>query len=264
MTPKFQSGRRTALEYEHSNQAITLYTYPNSLMTESDFDVTSLAAYLHITPQQVEKLAKQDKIPYRRVGGSMLFPRAEIHHWMEHRMGLLDDTELAAVEERLEKHDHEDQEVLLSQWLSVDLIAIPLAARTRKSVISKMSILATSTGMLWDADKMSDAVTAREELASTAMDNGVALLHPRRPLPTILGDNVLALGITGQGIPFGGSRTLTDIFFLVCSLDDRAHLRILARIARLIANDAVLNDIRTANDPATAYEVICNAEKELA
>jgi len=42
-------------------------------------------------------------------------------------------------------------------------------------------------------------------------DIGVALLHPRRPQASILGEAVLALGITGQGIPFGGTSGLTDL-----------------------------------------------------
>ena len=48
---------------------------------------------------------------------------------------------------------------------------------------------------------------------STALDNGVALLHPRRPMPAILAEAVLALGITPGGIPFGSGGSLTDIFF---------------------------------------------------
>lgn len=232
-------------------------------MTESDFDVASLAAYLHITPQQVEKLAKRDELPSRRVNGKLQFPRPEIHHWMERRMGLLDDEQLIAVEGRLQK-DQANEDVLLSQWLRVEAIATPLAARTRKSAISTMSELASQSGMLWDTEKMTSAVAAREELQSTALDNGVALLHPRRPLPSILGDNLLALGITGQGIPFGGSRTLTDVFFLVCSLDDRSHLRVLARIARVIAMDNVLDDIRAAEDSTAVYQVVCAAEDQLA
>ena len=236
-------------------------------MSESDFDVASLAAYLHITPQQVQKLAKRDEIPHRRVNGKLQFPRPEIHHWMEERMGVLDDVQLAAVEGRLEKEHQasvvEDTTVEVAKWLSVDSISVPLAARTRKSAISTMAQLAAETGILWDADKMTAAVTAREELQSTAMDNGVALLHPRRPLPSILGDNLLALGIAGQGIPFGGSRTLTDVFFLVCSMDDRSHLRVLARIARIISNESLLEEIRAAGDATSVYECICEAESNL-
>ena len=177
-------------------------------------------------------------------------------------MGLLDDEELATMEGRLEKNQ-EESPVLVSQWLRVESIAVPLAARTRRSVIATMSELAMQAGILWDADKMTAAVTAREDLQSTAMDNGVALLHPRRPLPSILGDNLLALGRTGQGIPFGGSKSLTDIFFLVCSLDDRSHLRVLARIARLISSEGLLDEIRAASDATSVYDLICEAEQNL-
>ncbi len=236
-------------------------------MTDPYFDTASLAVYLHITPSQVEKLAKRDELPCRRVNGKLQFPKAEIHHWMEERMGVLDDSELAAVEGRLEKEHNAtvdgDTDVQVSKWLSVESISVPLAAQTRRSVISTMSELAASTGILWDAEKMTDAVTAREDLQSTAMDNGVALLHPRRPQATILGDNLLAIGIAGQGIPFGGSRTLTDIFFLVCSMDDRSHLRVLARIARLISNDELLTQMREAPDANSVYACIVEAESNL-
>ena len=67
-------------------------------MAENDFDIDSLAKYLHITPQQVEKLASRGKVPARRVSGEWVFNSSEIHHWMEERMGLLEDSELARVE----------------------------------------------------------------------------------------------------------------------------------------------------------------------
>ena len=76
--------------------------------------------------------------------------------------------------------------------------------------------VAARTGWLWDPEKVVEAVRQREEMHPTALDNGVALLHPRRPLPGILGQAFVALGVSSQGIPFGGSRSaMTDIFFLI-------------------------------------------------
>ena len=124
--------------------------------------------------------------------------------------------------------------------------------------------LAAGTGLLWDPEKMAEAVTAREEMQPTALDNGVALLHPRRPLPTILAEPLLALGVTAGGIPFGGSRgTLTDIFFLICSVEDRQHLRTLARLTRLISDDALLDELRSAADAAAICQRINQYEAEL-
>jgi PTS system nitrogen regulatory IIA component len=127
-----------------------------------------------------------------------------------------------------------------------------------------MAELAAGTGLLWDSSRMAEAVRAREDLHPTALDNGVALLHPRRPVPEILGDNLLALGVTGQGIGFGGSRgVLTDIFFLIGAIDDRSHLRILARLSRLVSQTEVLDRLRGARDAAEAIAVIEEAEQGL-
>ena len=67
--------------------------------------------------------------------------------------------------------------------------------------LEEMVELATRTGMLWDPVRMIEAVQAREQLQSTAMPNGVALLHPRRPLADVLGEPLLALGVSPQGAP---------------------------------------------------------------
>ena len=83
-------------------------------------------------------------------------------------------------------------------------------------------------------------------------------------MPGILGEALLALGISPGGIPFGGSGgTLTDVFFLICSTDDQGHLRSLARISRLLSKDAFLADLRAAEDAVTAQEIIRQYEQEV-
>jgi PTS system nitrogen regulatory IIA component len=140
---------------------------------------------------------------------------------------------------------------------------VPLDARTRGSVISKMTELAAGTHLLWDAAKMTDAVRAREEMHSTALDNGVALLHPRRPMPGILAEAILALGISPGGIPFGSDGRKTDIFFLICSTSDHEHLRILARLSRVINDQEFLQAMRSAPDAATLHRLIEEREASI-
>jgi PTS system nitrogen regulatory IIA component len=147
--------------------------------------------------------------------------------------------------------------------LHEDAIAIPLDARTRNSVIEQMTELAAGTGFLWDAQKMAEAVRAREEMHSTALDNGVALLHPRRPMPSILAEALLTLGVAGRGIPFGSSGSLTDVFFLICSTSDHEHLRILARLSRVINDQEFLAALREAGGPDEALRLIRDREKAI-
>ena len=111
---------------------------------------------------------------------------------------------------------------------------------------------------------MTEAVRVREELHPTALDNGVALLHPRRPLASILAEPLLALGRTTQGIPFGGrGGALTDVFFLICSTEDRGHLRILARLSRLIGDSAFMTELRNQPEPAAVRQLIRHTEARI-
>ena len=111
--------------------------------------------------------------------------------------------------------------------------------------------------------QMPEAVKAREDMHSTALENGVALLHPRRPMAKILGQPFLALGCTSSGIPFGGADPLTDVFFLICSMEDRGHLRVLARLSRILTSPGFLNALHRVTDAAAAHQLIVETEEKL-
>ena len=73
-----------------------------------------------------------------------------------------------------------------------------------------------------------------------------------------------AFGRTASGIPFGApGRGLTDLFFLVLCRDSRTHLHILARLGRLIQTSGFLDELRSAPDSSSAYEVICKADAKI-
>lgn len=228
-----------------------------------DFDVAALAAYLHITPDQVLKLVKQGKLPARRIGGELRFSEAEVHHWLEDRIGISDEQELQKVEAALQRSSPAHPDWQITEFCSMDRIAVPMNSRTRGSAIRDMCQLATAGGLMWDAPAMAEAVLAREALHPTALDNGVAMLHPRRPQTSILADSVIALGVTPQPLAFAGGGQLTDIFFLICSYDDAMHLRILARLSRMISNPELLSELRDATSPAEAHLALRTAEQPL-
>jgi len=196
------------------------------------------------------------------VAGEWRFSAAEIHHWLEDRIGLSDDEALAHMEGALDRASSEAhvEQVSVSGMLHPEAIEVPLNARTRGSVIVRMTELAAHAHLLWDPSKMAEAVRAREEMHSTALDNGVALLHPRRPMPSILAEAVLALGISPSGVPFGSGGRLTDIFFLICSTSDHEHLRILARLSRVINDQNFLAQMRAAADAAALHQLIRDRE----
>lgn len=234
-------------------------------MSSRDLDEDQLAAYLHLTPQKVRRLADRGKLPGRRVSGQWRFSEAEIHAWLEDRIGASDSEELSKVQQVVDRWSEQvPEELSLSKLLPLEAIEIPFQARTRGSVVRRICDLAQKTGLLWDSNKMSAAVLAREELHPTALDNGVALLHPRRPQTSILGGPLLALGISPQPIPFGNkSGHLTDVFFLICSTDDKVHLQVLAKISRLLASTDFLGELRSCSDAKAARALLQKYESDL-
>ncbi len=233
----------------------------------STMNLSQLSRYLHLPEQQVKKLVDRGEIPSRRIGGEAVFSREEVHHWLEQRIGVSDGEELAHVESALDRSipvGAVEAAISIAALIPDGAIALPLHAKTRDSVIRSMVTLGENCGLLWDAHAMIEAIKAREELHSTALENGVALLHPRRPMPSILGDTFIALGMIPGGVPFGGGYdNYTDIFFLICSTDDRVHLRILTRLSRLLAQPEFIDQLREQESEQGVRELIVKMEGKL-
>ncbi|HEX4150148.1 MAG TPA: PTS sugar transporter subunit IIA [Pirellulales bacterium] len=235
-------------------------------MSDEDFDLPSLAEYLHLSAAQLARLAERGQLPGRKIAGQWRFSRPEITFWLEQRIGLAEPADLARMEDALERANRTDGggAASIGELLPESAIAIPLAARTKSSVIEAMAEFAAGTGWLWDPRRMAEGVRFREQLCSTALDSGVALMHPRRPLPDILDRPFIALGRTSGGIPFGHAHgALTDIFFLLCSTTDRGHLHTLARLSRLVGDPAFLAELRSADDAAEAHRALLAREQAL-
>ena len=235
-------------------------------MPEEDFDLLSLAEFLHLQPDQVRRMTDRGRLPGRRIGGDWRFSRAEIHQWFEEKIGASGERELDEVDRLLDLQDKKQtpEPFEIGDLLQPDCIFVPFMAKTKRSVIDKICEQTAMTGRLWEAGKMADALRSREALHPTALENGVALLHPRRPIPGIMGEPFLALGITYAGIPFGGPRgALTDIFFLIGSMNEAMHLRLLARLSRLIVQEDFLTALREAESPESAWKSIAEFDHNM-
>jgi PTS system nitrogen regulatory IIA component len=225
-------------------------------------DMQELATYLRRDIREVGKLASRGHLPGHKVGGQWRFARAEINRWIEKQMPGYTDQQLEALETA--HHHRGDEEPLLGSLLAQDSVAVPLGATTKASALKALVNLAEQSWQIYDNEAVLAAVRAREELASTALPNGVAIPHPHRPLPAALGESVLAYGRTLSGIPFGAPLgELTDLFFLVCCRDDRTHLRVLARLTRLFMRPGFLDELRASETAAESHDKILRAELEL-
>ncbi len=223
-------------------------------------DLEQLACYLQRDLREVSKLASRGHLPGHKVGGEWRFARVEINHWIETQLADYSEKQLTA----LERRGHESEEPLLATLLTDATIAVPMTATTGSSVLRELVRLAEQSWHVYDPDAILTAIKQREEMASTALDTGVAIPHPHRPLAAALGDHVVACGRVPSGVPFGApGGGLTDIFFLVCCRDDRTHLKVLARLSRLFLRPGFLDLLRAQENAVDTWQVIAEAEQEL-
>src|SRR5262249_13836907 len=205
-------------------------------------------------------LVRRGRIPGRRVEGVWRFHPSEIRMWLEQEIRGYTTEELAAVEES-QRTKEETAHSPLTGILLPETVPVPLEVRARRSVLEALLEVAGRSWQVWGAALLLGAILEREEVRSTGFETGVAIPHPRNPLPQALGASVVACGRTLSGIPFGApNRSLTDVFFLVLCRDSKTHLAVLARLGRVLQVPGFLEELRGAPDSSASYETIRSAD----
>jgi len=232
-------------------------------MSRDFITIDELIRQLGRDRRQVEKLVSRGRIPGRRVAGEWRFNRTEITHWLETELRKLDDSALAHVEQTHQSSSLDPQSPI-AQLISHETVQVPLDAGTKPSVLQSLVEVAGRTWHVLEPSAVLEAVRQRETVMSTGFDNGMAIPHPRNPLPDAISESLVAFGRTLSGIPFGAPRRqLSDMFFLVLARDARTHLQILARLGRLMQTPGFVDELRAAETSVDAHAVICEADEAI-
>lgn len=222
-------------------------------MPHEQLNSKQVANYLHMDRREVEKLASRGKLPARKVGGEFRFIKSELDHWVELQMHKLSQESFEKIEKGVASHHGlNHREFSLCEMIPPGGIVVPLGAKTKQAVIRRLVDVADQQGIVYDRDFLIQEVTCREELCSTALMAGAAIPHPRSPLEYDIERSFVVVGLTSSGIPFGAEDgTLTRLFFLICCKDERTHLHVLSRLARLLHAPGALElmlDVQNSNE----------------
>ncbi len=228
------------------------------------YTLEELARFLNRRPKDLIKLAEKDLLHGRKVQGNWTFALPDVVLWMERELTQVDNDTKERLENAVASVAEEHEDVEFRELLSEQLVELSFPARTKASVVAEITKIAETSGMLWDADAMAKALREREEMASTALENGVAILHPRRPQPDIIAQDFLVVAIAPCGVPFGGGHAnLTDLFFLLCCQSDASYLRSLGRLARVLNTPGFLDQLRESTTPSEVVDLLARTADSL-
>lgn len=227
--------------------------------------IQDVAKLLGSDVQRVEKMAKRGEIPCQKVAGRFRFNRAAITEWLQQRMGGMSQKHLVEVDAGIttQRQTPED-EAIITPLLRIEAVSTNLGSRTKNSTLRELVALAGKTGLVLALQALQEAVIVREEMCSTAIERGVAIPHPRRPLPEAIAGPILVVARTSQGIAFGApDGRMTTLFFLTASQDDRHHLHILARLCRMLRDENFVLALEVAETPQKMIDLMIQRERQV-
>jgi excisionase family DNA binding protein len=227
------------------------------------FNYDEAAQYLNLTLSEVQRLVKDQDIPFQQRGQRAVFCRHELDAWASRRI-------LRAAPERLAKYHRTSSQraqaaraevAFMPNLICAESVDPAVLAKTKPSLIREMVALAARTGWVCDPAELTASLEQREALGTTAVPGGVAFLHPRAQQLYRFEQSFLVLGRTVEPVFFGADDgEPTDLFFLLCCQDDKLHLLLLARLCLMAQETELLDQLRAASDAQEMTDSLLQAE----
>jgi PTS system nitrogen regulatory IIA component len=150
----------------------------------------------------------------------------------------------------------------LKDLLQGELIIADLKAVDRVGVIREFAAHVFAAGKVRDADELTRVLMERESMGSTGIGDGVAIPHGKLH---DMSEVVVAFGRSHRGVDY---QSLDDkpayLFFLLVTPEDSSgeHLKMLARISRILKNPALREQLRTVPDGWELHRLILEEDSK--
>jgi len=143
----------------------------------------------------------------------------------------------------------------LKEFLRADFVVAQLTSRDVDGVVAEVSACAGAAGV-GPEDLIREKLLERERLHPTVMGSGLAIPHATVPG---LEAPVIGVALAREAIPFGGEgMEPARLFFVLLSPPgyEREHVKLLARICRLVRHQGIIDELEGARDAAHVLEII--------
>ncbi len=138
-------------------------------------------------------------------------------------------------------------------------VRVSSASRSREEAIRELADLLQMTGRADVADRVEDAIWAREETAATAVGSGVAI--PHCVSPHVRADTVAAVRLS-PAVPWGDGGEEAELAILIAVRPGEAggkHLRTIAALSRRLCDDEFRERLLAAPDDAALAALLAEA-----
>ena len=141
-----------------------------------------------------------------------------------------------------------------------DMVVPALKATDKRGILEELATYMSEHHVRIDRAALSRVLIEREQLASTAIGEGVAIPHGKLGA---VGEIIACLGRAPSGVEFDSmDGQPTYLFFVLVAPESStgAHLKALARISRVFKDPEFRRRLMAAGDAETMYSVVADED----
>jgi len=223
--------------------------------------VKVLAKQYKMSENNLKKIILENNITHDKQKGSLLVNVRAFDRWMATNIKTLPSEKLVEIET-----DEKKQVRLIHPMLNAKRVIFHPPDSTKIQVLTRLVESLAESGAVTKANvkPILKAVIERERLCSTAIMDGVAIPHPRSSMEKYVKEPQLVLAISKKGIHFeSDDGKPTNLFFLICANSIDVHLKVMARLSRLLRSPKFRHELIISKDFDEVLEVFTRWEKNL-
>ncbi|MCK5393414.1 MAG: PTS sugar transporter subunit IIA [Candidatus Omnitrophica bacterium] len=229
----------------------------NNMQNNNIMTTKELAEYIKMNEKTVLKMAKNGELPGKKIGNQWRFHLATIDKYLQGDIIRYSDKKLDLIINTADKINP------LSRFIGYDYMNIDSQAKTSDEVLLELANIVYETKLTSQEDKLLEELRNRERMLSTAIGNGMAIPHTRYPSIKLFKESKIILLRTRQGIDFGAQDGIpVSIFFMTCAQNEFIHLRLLAKISRLLHCTGVREDFMNAETKEQMMQIFLKFDRE--
>jgi nitrogen PTS system EIIA component len=150
----------------------------------------------------------------------------------------------------------------ITDILKQESIIENLVSTDKASTLEELSIFLKSKGLVSNKENLLNALMEREKLGSTGIGENVAIPHAKI---SEINQIITIFGRSKEGIEFDSldKKPVHFIYLVLAPANSSGqHLKVLARISRLLKNKSLREAIMSATDTNQIYSIIADEDSK--
>ena len=215
-----------------------------------------LADHLRVNDRTILRMLKSGQIQGTKIGGQWRFNGSQIDRlFFPEDAPVHDEVPLTAL-------TRSHLSVPISRALDTEQMLMDLQATTMPGVIEELISPATLKNLVLDVGDLRERILARERLLSTGVGSGIAIPHPRDPVPTLRAPVILIYGCSRKGVDCQAmDNKPVRLFFVLCCQSIELHIHLMGRLAQLLRSEGFPAKCAECEEPEDVLRLVLEHER---